>query len=196
MKRGLPYEVAAQRVQILVNGTGEIFDTWRCRTCGAIYPTENSAAYCHATDRKCQDCDNRTERHYTHCKTCRGRRDAEHWQAMPEVEWDGVTALSLNDSYRYFFNTEELADYCVYEGIEVDDLMLVVCKHIRPYSFSLDDFLASHGLLPDDQYAEDFGIDVAAIEQAVNDAVAKVAESVWEPCGKRPSLDSLKRQLS
>lgn len=190
--QGLPYEVAARRVQVLVTGR-LVREMWECRTCGALYDREGSAAYCHASSRPCQSCGKPADKSYAHCESCRGKLRRERWDAMPEIVWDGEAALAIYDSDQYFFDADDLADYCGDEGIDVADLMLVLCKHVRPRTFSLDDFLDD--LLPDDQGAADFGIDVVAAEKAVNDATSQVAALVWEPIGKRPTLESLKRHL-
>ncbi len=193
MKKGLPFEVAAQKVQVLVSGTGEVFDMWRCCTCGTLWYFQSAASYCHASSRNCIECGSRTDKLHTHCKACRDLKTRERWEALPEVEWDGETPLVLNEDSTYFRTPDDLYEYCDEGELGVKDLMLVVCTHVRPPCFSIDDFL--NDILPDGLVTSDFGIDVAEVERVVNEAAAMVASKVWEHGGTRPSLASLREHL-
>ena len=103
--------------------------------------------------------------------------------ALPVVEWNGQDPLCLYNSDQYFFDYDELMDYCEENEIDLPDLMLVLCEPTELRTLDSDFFeecLADEQELP------------AEIEKAIDEFNAKVAAYPhvisWVPTNKRIKL--------
>jgi hypothetical protein len=207
-KYELRWEDAAKRVQ---GGDG-----WACVKCGQWYGdnggAERAARYCCSTDAPCE-CGKRREKTYTVCKSCREKKDAAKYWAMPEVEWDGVTPLVDHNGDRYLWDSDDVATYlaeCEFDylstmdnpganadheptdeqwmAMALDHVHLCLCRRLPPPSFDLAELLYD--------YDEEAELDEAgkAAEKAVN-AWLEQYRPMWTEDQKRPSAQSIKTIL-
>ena len=102
---------------------------------------------------------------------------------MPVVEWNGKDPICLYNTYRYFFDYDELMDYCEQEEVDKKDLMLVLCEPMKLRTLDSDffaDCLADEQELPTE------------IEKAIDEFNAKIAAYPhvisWVPTNKRIKL--------
>ncbi|TXH52932.1 MAG: hypothetical protein E6Q97_14450 [Desulfurellales bacterium] len=184
-KPPLRYEDAAELRQHTI---------WTCVRCNRLYPDwEDGARCCCATDRPCAGgCGGRYVGPRTStplCDGCRQKRDDERWAKLPEVEWDGETALCGWDGDRFFFDPDEVREYVAdHDGLTLEDMRLVLCEKAEPPTFDAADHFS-------DETPEDWDLDPGACERldAFVDAWAKEnLPDLWHPTGKRVSLQSLR----
>ncbi len=176
---------------------------WACLTCNRVFaagdPSENErlARSCCATDLPCETagCQGRHEKGWVYCPACAAKRIAADYLAMPEVAWDGTTPLVLFRGDHYFYDEDELLDYCDDENVKPSDLNLVICEEAGTPLFDVLDFL--HDSLFEDAGAGDFDAPPEEIEKIVDDWIQKNAPKSWVEGKTRPTLGSLpKEELS
>ena len=88
---------------------------------------EHMARYDGSTHHACPKCGATTERGYINCRGCQDAARAEVYNAMPRQEWDGETPLVLFDTETYFWDEDDVTDYCDEEDCKPEDLQLVLC---------------------------------------------------------------------
>src|SRR6185295_16106581 len=88
---------------------------------------ERMARYEGSTHHLC-DCGKAAEKAYISCSECRRKNSNDRYNALPFVEWDGKTPLTEWDGDKYFFNEEDIYQYCENNEINSSELMLVICK--------------------------------------------------------------------
>jgi len=108
--------------------------------------SEHMARFSSCTHRLC-DCGNIMERGYSKCRFCINNANIERYNALPFREWDGVTPVYSETQDTYFFNEQEIIDYCEDEEILPERLRLVLCK---PNNFSHIDYEQWQDIMPDD----------------------------------------------
>jgi hypothetical protein len=121
---------------------------------GDAEDSEHLARYDSCTHKKCK-CGNIMRKHFTECSKCREKNRIESYYRMPYKQYkqDMVVYCDIHD--KYFFDYDSILDFCDYEGIEVDELRLIVCKpnkpsNIDPYEY-YEDILPEEDIdLPDD----------------------------------------------
>lgn len=178
----LRYEDAAEQTTV----TG-----WKCVRCGFFYgDNEHAARWCCHTDSQCPGCGGRRiEKHYTCCESCREKKRADQWAAIPQVDDCEVSSESPVVIYwddRYFFDIGELFDYCADVGVKPSDLRLVLCQPNNPPPFDLLNYLGDY--LPDEcDTAPGTREDHKAVERVVDDFVKAHSPLSWIPDKRRPS---------
>lgn len=83
--------------------------THRTCTCGKVYPIKGS-------------------RSNTICNDCFNENITKRYNALPYKEWDGKTPLYSDLCDKYFFDADELLDYCYDEEIDISTLRLIICE--------------------------------------------------------------------
>jgi hypothetical protein len=164
---------------------------WVCKTCRRYWADdERMAKWCCATDLPCECGGRNTEKHYTHCKDCRRKRDDERWSNLERVEWDGETPLCGWQDDRFYFDEDELTDHIgehLEDGSKLEDVRLVLCKPTKPRHFEMAEFLSD--TLPQDY---DPGPAFDEIDRIVNDWIKARMPLSWEPTNKAISAESLR----
>lgn len=89
---------------------------------------ESMARYSGCTHKKCE-CGGITERGYTYCKVCRGKRHVQAYMARPYKDIEYPVYSDALD--KYFFSEDDLIDYCFDEEVDTHDLMLIICQENR-----------------------------------------------------------------
>lgn len=95
------------------------------------YKDEHMARWSGCTHVKC-DCGNIMTKCWTKCDTCRSKMDNERYNALPYREWDGMSPVVTRDGDKYFFNEDELIDYCEENEVDTIELLLCVENHYSP----------------------------------------------------------------
>ena len=90
------------------------------------------------THNACTSCGAPAEKYRLYCDACQAKRDAERWEALPLVEWDGETPLCIYRGDTYFFDIDQVRDYAENSGEKVSELRLVLCKPVRARRLEVD----------------------------------------------------------
>ena len=112
---------------------------------GHFYGADEALArYDGSTHGKCSKCGNPCEKHWLICDKCRDKKDIEKYHAMPKAEWNGTDGLYSNSHDEWFWNHDELDDYCADNDCAYEDLMLVIgeptyAREIDPFEYYSDD---------------------------------------------------------
>ena len=93
--------------------------------CGDGKQGENSARYRGATHTKCECGEVIKMRTYTICDNCRHKKAVERYNALPFKEWDGSPVCTW-DVDKYFFNEDDLNEYCYDNELETVNLLFCV----------------------------------------------------------------------
>jgi hypothetical protein len=155
-------------------------DVWVSKQ-GRIFFDEHSARFDGCTHRRCEKCGKPCEKHWLVCEQCRTENRQDIFLKLPKVEWDGKTPLCIFDTDIYFFDSDELEDYCEEHGCKARDLPLVVCEPVflkeLTEEYFLDNISNEDVELPKDvqQLIEKFNQDLKVLNRPV----------VWEASNKR-----------
>lgn len=148
---------------------------------------EHMARWSGCTHTVCQ-CGNVHPKVSTLCDSCRAKKDAERFDAMPVVEWDEVTPVVVFNDDRYFFDLESVLDYMA--DLEPNsDLRLCLCGPIRLHYVSEDnwcDDLPEDGELPDA---------VQAKLDELNAAIKEAGPVSWTEGSQRINMAPLWAQM-
>lgn len=172
---------------------------YQCKTCKRFFLGDNEsslhiARWCCATDLPCQCGGRITKKSYAYCDACITRRTNERWNAMPETEWDGETALAIWDGEQCFFDAADILDYiedfnCQLDEDEkevtLDDLRIVACTPVLPSLFSFADYFH------DDMADEHRDGNYSDTDDRINAIIKERFPSTWEPVNVRISQASL-----
>ena len=102
---------------------------WVSRTGRYCGEDERLARYDGSTHSVC-GCGAPVEKSRIRCGACQANRDAEAWEALPLVEWDGEAPLCVYRGDTYFFDADQVHDYADEQGVKVSELQLVLCKPV------------------------------------------------------------------
>lgn len=137
---------------------------------------ERTARWSGCTHTRCEDCGTPTPKEYTVCSGCHEKRAIARYNALPKQPWDGTTPLCMFDGDAYFFDRDELLDYCDDNDCTPDDLRLVLCQpiHLR----AVDEDYWSDDLHEDGELPPEIRRAVDALNAAIRAHARPVA---WEP---------------
>jgi hypothetical protein len=139
---------------------------------------EHGARYDGCTHKPCGDCGELIPRDgRIRCRPCQGTRDAERYAEMPREEWDGVTPLVIFRTDAYFFDEDELDEYCAENEVSREDLMLVICEPCRPRLVSALDLFDD--ALPEEADESDIPTPVREAVDALNAALRACKPLCW-----------------
>ena len=147
---------------------------------GRIYTDEHAARYDGCTHRKCEYCGKPIVKHRIACESCRDKKDKELFATLPVVEWKNGTPVNIYKSDKYFFEHDDLMDYCEENEIDLSDLMLVLCEPMELRTLNSDffaDCLADEQELPTEieKAIDEFNTKIAAYPHVIS----------WVPTNKR-----------
>ena len=135
-------------------------DMWVCKTCGKCWPVngktknwtaedaEKAARTCCSKNSPCFKCGTRRTK-YPHraCDVCQEELSLERWlkcEVRP-LEFP----LVLQDSDVWFFDVDQLYDYCDEHEVAVNDLRLRIGRRHKPRPFEPSDFWCDD--IPEDE---------------------------------------------
>lgn len=93
-----------------------------------------------------------TKKENLQCESCYNKYKLEKYRLMPFKEWNGTDFLYSEVANKYFYDSEEIFDYCEEEGIPAESLRLIICEPVYPKEINLSeiysDLLSDDGELP------------------------------------------------
>ena len=95
-----------------------------------LTPVPHGNIECYITHTDCEDCGKEFEKKYTYdrfCIDCTNQKQQDRYQKLELIQWNGEDALNIYNDDKYFFNTDEILDYCKENKIETKELNLVTC---------------------------------------------------------------------
>lgn len=110
---------------------------------------EDLARYNGATHQRCpNNPDHHIYRINGYCDICHKESRRKKFAEMPRQTWDRETPLVIFDTDIYFFEEDQIADYCSEFVISPDALQLMICE--PNYAHSLDPRDVYCDLTPED----------------------------------------------
>lgn len=141
--------------------------------------SEHMARWSSCTHVVCA-CGAEVEKHWLACRACRDKQSEERWQRLPLVEWDGKTPLCVHDGDRFFFDADDLYDWCDANSLRPSEMRLVLCEPRHFSQVSVDhwaDELPEDGELPGN---------IQAALDALNAVIdAHQGPAAWYPSDQR-----------
>ena len=81
------------------------------------------------THKYCKDCGQPVLKYHLFCKTCQTKRNNEKYKTFKSQPWkDEDTPIAIYNTDTYFYNWDEVYEYCEEFNIDIKDLQLVHCK--------------------------------------------------------------------
>lgn len=142
---------------------------------------EHMARWSGCTHLNCE-CGNVTERRYTKCESCRERSLRERYNSLKETIWEEGKPICIIQSDTYFFDIDELEDYCYDNKIDKARIMLVEC--VPQYAREIDDDYFADELCDDCKVPDEL---MNAMEE-FNEVVRKSEPLSWVEGDKRIKL--------
>lgn len=136
---------------------------------------EHLARMAGSTHACCDDCTLPIPRGRTWCGTCRETRAVERYRARESRPWDGKTPLYSEVADVYFFDEDELTDYCDAHECTPASLRLLLCEGHLLSIIDADDL---GNELPDEAEIPDA---VEAARLALNQAIRDAGPIWWSP---------------
>ena len=140
-------------------------------------------------------CGAEVERRYTSCSSCRYKAELSRYQALEFKEWQGEP-LTLFNRDEYFWDEDEIIDYCETYGLQPAGLMLVICEPILPVEIDPD--VCWSDLLPEGESLRSLDPELWKAFDALNDFIQKYQNPLgWRAGNFRTSilaLDHRKKQ--
>lgn len=147
-------------------------------------PHQNIEQY--ITHRDCDDCGIEFEKHYTYqryCDNCQSKINKEKYFKLDLVEWNGEDALNLYNEETYFFNEEDILEFCKENEIDLKDLHLVLCY--RTYFYPIDwETIEQDSTHEDWEPSDEFKAKV----KEFNEFLVKQSTNTWMPSNKRVDI--------
>ena len=153
---------------------------------GFFYQDENLARYEGCTHKKC-DCGEIYPK-YSYCQKCHNKRRQDKFNALSAKEWDGKEPLCIFDTDTYFFDEDDLYDYCEDNDVRPEEIQLVICQPVEFQELNPYEFFS-------DELAEDQELPNPIIEAAnnFNEAVRQVLPFSWEEGKFKAVIQAAKR---
>lgn len=165
----------------------ETLEGWRCEKCNKFMLDERAAKLCCVDSRPCEveGCDGWTSLSYYYmCDKHNHEQDVNRWRKYEERDYHGEPLVIFNDD-RFFWNEEELLEYCVDEQVQPKDLLLVFANQVKIREFDANEYWC-------DDIGEDDEIhDALEIEKIVNDWAKENIRPCWHQGKERPTESSL-----
>ncbi|PHM22371.1 hypothetical protein [Xenorhabdus ehlersii] len=111
---------------------------------------EHLARYCGATHRECDSNPDHPiiEINRSRCSTCYEESRQRIFMEMERKQWDRKTPLVLFDTEQYFWDADDLGEYCHEHEVDLSELQLVICEPNYPSEIDGADWF--HDELPPD----------------------------------------------
>lgn len=136
---------------------------------GRIYSNEHGARLESCTHTHC-NCGEVIGKYYSKCEACVTESANLTFEAFQAVEWDRETPLNVYRDDVYFFDEEQLYEYCSDHGLQVEDLKLVICKPQYAGEIQEDIF---EDLLPQETGLKEVYPELAEAIEEVNKLIRK-----------------------
>jgi hypothetical protein len=144
---------------------------------GDMKDSEHLARYDSCTHKRCE-CGNLMRKHFTLCKVCREKKNIERYYKMPYKQYKPDMVVYSDEYDKYFFDYDEIMDFCSYSRINSDDLRLIVCRPNKPSN--IDPYDIYEDILPDTDI--DLPDEILEAFDKLNDTLNKCESIIsWEP---------------
>ena len=154
---------------------------WRSRS-GRLYLERDRSVAMRdgATHIHCDQCGKPTPAEpYILCAECRAESDRQRWTKLESKPWDGTSPIAIMGSDTYFFDENDLDDYCHEHEVEPSELLLVHCRPHTPGDIDPYDFFCDY--LPDDGSSPVLPDDVLDAFKTLNQAIENWETCLWYP---------------
>ena len=141
---------------------------------------EHMARYDGSTHRKCK-CGGVYSKGWTACQKCRDQKRMEVYLNMPFESYAGQPVV-IFDNDIYFWNEDDIRDYCDNEGVEFAELDLVICEpnYVRPFEYG--DYY--HDECPEDHDFETIAPEITKKIEELNKFITEKAQILSWTAGK------------
>lgn len=147
---------------------------------------EQSARFMGCTHIVCH-CGLITRKENIQCESCQNKYKLEKYRSMPFVVWNGADFLYSEVADKFFYDSEEILDYCEEEGIPSESLRFIICEPVYPKEINLSEIYSD--LLSDDAEGElpEYLIDA---EEKLNQIIREEKEPLsWKPGRYRTEIN-------
>lgn len=160
-----------------------------CSKCRIVKQTKEQADECCTPPAPILcDCGNQVEKYRPICASCAEQKRTEKFNALPCVEWDGVTPLTLYGSDDYFFDFQSIADYAEDRNIKPADLKLLLCE--PNYAGQVETDYWEDNLPEDGDFTDIVSDEISAALAALNKAIGQNKTVLsWSASDKRILLN-------
>jgi len=171
-------------VKYMTNIEGWV-ETESRRYWGTNKDSEHMARYSACTHKRCK-CGNIMRKYFTLCKKCREEKRTERYFKREWKKYDSDVPVYSDKYDEYFYDYEDIFDFCGIEGIEPDELNLIICEPnychtIDPYDYYID--ISPDGV---DDYLPDEILDAF---DKLNKTITECKTAIsWEPGRYRTSI--------
>lgn len=170
----LPEDVKLEKVNM---------DLWKCPD-GKHFgiKKEEEARHHVSTHKKC-GCGNVIGKHYVRCSSCSSTLYHKRYMELEEVEWDGKSAMCVDD--KFFFDMDEVHEYCDDLEINIKDLELVICeKSVHISEVNIDEMNEEY-CTEDGDGVSHYHPEIAAKVEELNDLIRNATPKLWFGTDKR-----------
>jgi hypothetical protein len=108
---------------------------------------ENMARYDGCTHRPCKQCGKPAPKPYTVCDECRRRSKIGRYKIRERKEWNEDCPVYSEALDRFFDTWDEIHDAAAENGMEVEDLRLLICEPV--FAEEIDPRKYYYDLLPE-----------------------------------------------
>jgi hypothetical protein len=155
---------------------------------GRFFGSDEHMARWHGSTHKICECGNEMSKGWTICESCRTKKADEEFNLLEEVEWDGVSMISIYHDDRFFSDIGDVYEYCEEEEIDIKDLKLVICKKSVNISEVNIDELNEEYTTEDGRGVSDFHPEIADKVSELNELIRNAKPTIWFATNKRIKL--------
>ena len=158
-------------------------DGWVSRK-GFFHKDEHLARWDGCTHRVCE-CGNLTNKSYAKCEDCRAKEEKAIYDKRPFQAYNGEVVFS-EYCQEYFYDEDDIENYCEDSEINPDELMLRVCEPNFLPEVEIDYW---EDIVPEDRYLEDIlSSEIMTALENLNKTIRESKQVIsWEPGKYRTS---------
>jgi len=143
---------------------------------------EERARMANCTHLKCK-CGNIYKKK-SYCQPCSDKRSKENFIKLEAVHWDGESPICIRCDDKFFYDMEDVLEYCENEEIEISELELMACeKQLNISEINIDEL--------NEEYSNgDFGVthyhpEIAKKVEELNELIRNTEPVIWFQTNKR-----------
>ena len=151
---------------------------------------ERKARLANCTHKKCE-CGNIFLK-TSYCTKCSERRSKESFLKLEAVEWDGESMMCLRYDDRFFYDMEDVLEYCEDEDIEISDLELMLCeKEVKISEINIDELNEGYCSGDGEQGVTYHHPDIAKKVEELNELIRNAKPVLWFQTNKRIKIGNV-----
>jgi ribosomal protein L37E len=163
---------------------------WKPRGSDCLYDYEQDARYFGATHISCEKCGTITfKNNGKFCNACKKEKEIEieKYNSLKFKEWDGKALVVIYNTEEYFYDKDEVLDYCHSKDIEPKDLQLMLCEPADKPSFDLDNIIDGYSEDTEPLADEDYKTLKAEVE-ILNESLHEKLINLWTQSDYRTAI--------